>query len=155
MKIYNNRQAVEKITHLINEYPSSWEFSGFVHVPPKRWMKLYLKPGWEAKVLAIKPKVYPLGIDSKWLVDETFDELQRLSRLKYITCHIPFSFPVFVSWKTVANGEKKGRAVGDIRKLNNLVILDGYSLPLQSEIIANIQGYTNLAVLNIASFFSL
>ncbi len=82
-----------------------------------------------------------------------FDELQRLGRLKYTTSSTPFSFFVFVIWKTAANGEKKGRAVVDIRKLNDLVIPDAYPLPLHSEIIANVQGYTNLAVLNTASFF--
>ena len=41
----------------------------------------------------------------------------------------------------------------DIWKLNDLVILDAYPLPLQSEIISNVQGYTNLAVLDATSFF--
>ena len=116
-------------------------------------MKVHLKPGWETKVSAIKPRVYPLGINSKRLVDKTFNELQRLGRLKYTTSHTSFSFPVFVIWKTAANGEKKGQAVVDIRKLNDLVIPDAYLLPFQSEIIANVQGYTNLAVLNAALFF--
>lgn len=38
-------------------------------------MKVHLKLGWEAKVSVIKPKVYPLGIHSRRLVDEMFDEL--------------------------------------------------------------------------------
>ena len=116
-------------------------------------MKVHLKPGWETKVSTIKPRVYRLGINSKRLVDETFDKLQHLGRLKYTTSHTPFSFLVFVIWKIVVNGEKKGRAVVDIRKLNDLVIPNAYPLPLQSEIIANVQGYTNLAVLNTVSFF--
>ena len=140
IEIYGNSQAVEKITYLINKYPSIWESSGFMQVPPKRWMKVHLKPEWETKISAIKPMVYPLGINSKRLVDETFDELQRLGRLKYTTSHTPFSFLVFVIWKTAANGEKKGRAVVDIRKLNDLVIPDAYPLPFRSEIIANVQG---------------
>ena len=41
----------------------------------------------------------------------------------------------------------------DIRKLNDLVIPNVYPLPLQSEIIANVQGYINLAVLDVVSFF--
>lgn len=41
----------------------------------------------------------------------------------------------------------------DIEKLNNLVISNAYPLFLQSEIIANIQKYTNLAIFNAASFF--
>ena len=116
-------------------------------------MKVHLKPGWETKVSAVKPRVYLLDINSKRLVDGTFNELQRLGCLKYTTSHTPFSFSVFIIWKTAANSEKKGRAVVDIRKLNDLVIPNTYPLPLQSEIIANVQGYTNLAVLDAASFF--
>lgn len=41
----------------------------------------------------------------------------------------------------------------DIQKLNEMVLPDSYLLPLQSEIIANVQGYTNLVVLDAASFF--
>lgn len=36
IKIYRDRQAVEKITRLVNEYPSIWKSSGFVQVPPER-----------------------------------------------------------------------------------------------------------------------
>lgn len=60
---------------------------------------------------------------------------------------------MFVIYKTDFHGKRKGRAVVDIRKLNNLVLPDSYPLPLQSKIIANVQGYTNLAVLDAASFF--
>lgn len=79
--------------------------------------------------------------------------MQRFGRLTYISFYTPFSFLVFVVWKMVANGKKKGQAVVDIWKLNNLIILDAYLLPLQLEIVTNIQGYTNLAVLDAASFF--
>lgn len=79
--------------------------------------------------------------------------MYKQGRLKYITDPTPFSFPVFVIYKIDSHGKRKGRAVVDIRKLNNLVLPDSYPLLLQSEIIANIQGYTNLAVLDAASFF--
>ena len=124
-----------------------------MQVPPERWINVHLKPEWETKVLAIKARLYPLGIDSRRLVDKTFDELHRLSRLKYTTYLTPFSFSIFVIWKTSANGEKKCQAVVDIRKLNNLDIPNAYPLPLQSEILSNVQGYTNLAVLDAALFF--
>lgn len=94
-----------------------------------------------------------MGINNKRLVDETFDKLQRLGRLKYTTSLTSFSFPVFVIWKTAVNGKKKRQAVVNIRKLNDLVIPDAYLLPFQSEISANVQGYTNLAMLKAASFF--
>ncbi len=153
IKIYGDREAVDAITRLVNDYPTIWESSGFVQVPPERWMKVHLKPGWETKVSSIKPRVYPLGIEAKRLVGETFDEMQRLGRLKYTTSHTPFSFSVFVVYKTNAKGERKGRAVVNIRKLNDLVIPDAYPLPLQSDIIASVQGCTNLAVLDATSFF--
>ena len=73
--------------------------------------------------------------------------------LKFTTNPTPFSFPVFVVWKSDSDGKKKGCAVVDIRKLNDLVLPDFYPLPLQSEIIANVQGCTNLAILDAASFF--
>lgn len=116
-------------------------------------MKVHLKPGWESKVSAIKPRVYPLGNDSRRVVNETFDEMHRQGRLKFTTDLTPFNFPVFVVWKPDGDGKKKGRAVVDIRKLNEMVLSDSYPLPLQSEIIANVQGCTNLAVLDVASFF--
>ena len=116
-------------------------------------MKILLKSGWEAKVSAIKPRVYPLGNNARRLVDDTFDEIHKQRRLKFITDPTLFSFPVIVVWKSDSDGKKKGRAIVDIRKLNNLVLPDSYPLPLQSEIIANVQGCTNLAVLNAASFF--
>ena len=116
-------------------------------------MTVPLKPGWESKVSAIKPKVYPLGNEARRVVDNTFDEMHRQGRLKYTTDPTPFSIPVFVIYKTDSQGRRKGRAVVDIRKLNDLILPDSYPLPLQSEIIANVQGCTNLAVLDAASFF--
>lgn len=79
--------------------------------------------------------------------------MHRLGRLEFTTEHTLFSFPVFVVWKANAEGKRKGRVVVDIRKLNEMVLPDLYPLPLQSEIIANVQGCTNLAVLDAASFF--
>lgn len=116
-------------------------------------MKVPLKPGWEIKISAIKPKVYPLGNKACQIVDETFDKMYRFGRLKFTSEHILFSFPVFVVWKLDAEGKRKSRAVVDIQKLNNMVFSNSYPLPFQSEIIANIQGYTNLAILDAAFFF--
>lgn len=55
-------------------------------------------------------------------------------------------------WKTAINNKRKNQIVVDIYKLNNLIISNAYFLLLQSEIITNIQEYTNLAILNTASF---
>ena len=153
MRVYGDEAAIREISELVAQYPSIWESEGFVQISPERWMKVHLKPGWESKVSAIKPRVYPLGNNSRRVVDEIFDEMHRQGRLKFTTNLTPFSSPVFVVWKPDGDKKKKGRAVVDIRKLNEMVLPDSYPLPLQSEIIAIVQGCTNLAVLDAASFF--
>lgn len=116
-------------------------------------MKVYLKPGGESKVFAIKLRVYPLGNDFCRVVNKTFDGMHCQGQLKFVAKPTSFNFPVFVVWKLDGNGKKKGRAVIDIRKLNDMILPDSYPLPLQSEIIANIQKFTNLAVFDAAFFF--
>ena len=116
-------------------------------------MKVLLKPGWEAKVSAIKPRVYSLGNNVWGLVDNTFDKMHKQRHLKFITNPTSFSFPVFVVWKSDFDSKKKSYAVVDIRKLNNLLLSDSYPLLLQSEIIANVQGCINLAILDATFLF--
>lgn len=77
---------------------------------------------------AIKPKVYFLGNEACQLVDKTFNKMYCLGRLKFTTAHTPFSFLVFIVWKTDAEDKKKDRAVVDIQKLNKIVLLDFYPL---------------------------
>lgn len=108
---------------------------------------------WKSKILAIKPRIYPLSIDAKQLVDKTFNKMYNFDYLKFLSSYMSFRFPVFVVWKTIANVETKSQAVVDIHKPNNLIIHNAYSLPLQSEIIANVYGYTNLAMFNTTFFF--
>ena len=81
VRLYGDKAAVREISELVAQYPSIWESEGFVQIPPERWMKVHLKPGWELKVAIIKPKVYPLGNDSRHVVDETFDEMHRQGQL--------------------------------------------------------------------------
>lgn len=59
IKIYRDKKANIQITSFVNEYSLIWKSLEFVQVPPKQWMKIHLKPGWESKISAIKPKVYP------------------------------------------------------------------------------------------------
>ena len=153
IRLYGDKHAVTLLAQLIAEYPSIWESEGFVPIPPKRCMKVPLKPDWKAKISAIKPKMYPLGNEAHQIVDKTFDKMHCLSRLKFTSGHILFSFLVFVIYKLDAKSKRKNRAVINIQKLNNMVLLDSYPLPLQSEIIANVQGCTNFAVLDATSFF--
>jgi len=87
-------------------------------------------------MLARAPQVYPLGIKDRKHIDKTFDKLYEKERMSWSTTSTPFSYPVFVVWKTLPSGERKGRVVIDIRGLNQISRIDVYPLPLQSDIIA-------------------
>lgn len=79
--------------------------------------------------------------------------MHKQGRLEYTIDPNSFTFPVFVICKTDSHSKRKGRAVVDIQKLNNLILPDIYPLSLPSEIIANVKEYTNLVVFDAASFF--
>lgn len=129
-----------------------WASQSFVQIAPKRWMTVLLKPGWELKILTIKLRVYPVSNEARHIIDNTFDEMHKQSRLQYTTEPTSFNFLVFIVYKTNVQGKNKGRTVVDIQMLNYLVLSDSYSLPLQSEIIANVQGCTNLAIFDTVLF---
>lgn len=65
IRVFGDANVVRQISDLVTEYPSIWESQGFVQIPPERLVKVPLKPGWEANVSAIKPRVYPLGNDAQ------------------------------------------------------------------------------------------
>lgn len=138
IKVFGDATVIEKISSLVNEFPSIWEFSGFVRILPEHWMTVPLRDNWQSRLASIKPKVYSLGKKSNKLVNKIFDELQRQGRLVYTKIHTPFNFSVLVVWKPGADKKKKGQAVIDIRRLNELVVPDAYPLPLQANIIANV-----------------
>ena len=79
--------------------------------------------------------------------------MHRQGRLKFTTQATPFSYPVFVVWKSLANDSRKDRAIVDIRGLNDLIVPDVYPIPLQSEVIARLMGCTHIAVMDAISFF--
>ena len=85
-------------------------------------MTVSLKPGWESKILTIKPRIYPLGNEARRVIDDTFDEMHKQGHLQYTTDPTPFSFPVFIVFKIDHQGKRKSRAVVDIRRLNELVL---------------------------------
>jgi hypothetical protein len=98
-------------------------------------------------------KVYLLSIKDKKVVDKTFNKLHEQDRMSWTTTSTPFSYPVFVVWKTLPSREQKGRAVVDIRGLNQISQTDSYPLPLQTDIIAAVQGCKYITVVDCASFF--
>lgn len=70
-------------------------------------MNVLFKPGWDAKIFAIKPKMYSLGYEVHQLVDNTFDKIYCLGRFKLTFEYTSFSFFVFVIWKLNSEGKKK------------------------------------------------
>ena len=152
--VYGNKQDTKVLTSLVNEFPTLWEDEGFAKIPEEDWMKLTLRDDWQARLpKSNRAKIYPLGLEDRAVVDQTFDALQRQGRLKYTTQATPFSYPVFVVWKSLADGTRKGRAVVDIRGLNDLIVPDVYPVPLQSDVIARLLGCTHLSILDAMSFF--
>lgn len=112
------------------------------------------KSDWEENVSArgkARAKIYPLGNKDREVVDETFDKLQSQGRLEYTKNRTPFGYPVFVIWKTT-NGERKGRAVVNIRGLNDLTLPNAYPLPLQADVITSIRNCPFITVIDAASF---
>lgn len=121
-------------------------------------MSITLRNDWQDKIKSIKSKVYRLGVKDSEVFHEAFDELptkgkQVKSKLEYTSHTAPFSDPVFVAWKALANGKCKGRAVVDILGLNNLIVQDTYPVPLQTEIIASALGCRYISALDTISFF--
>ena len=154
MMVYGDEHATKAFSDLVDEFPTLWKDEGSVDVPMDEWMKIPLRSDWESRVKArTNAKVYPLGLKDREVVNKVLDELYDKERVEWTTQATPFSYPVFVVWKTLANGDKKGRAVVDIRGLNELIIPDAYPVPLQSEVIASLQGCNIISVLDASSFF--
>ena len=100
VKVYGDATAVKQIAELVAEYPTIWESQDFVQIPPERWITVPMKPSWESKVSTIKPRFHPLGNKARRVVDNIFDKMQKQGRLQYTTDLTPFSFSVFVVFKT-------------------------------------------------------
>lgn len=130
VKVYVDKQVVILLSQLVAKCPSIWESEDFVQILLERWIKVPFKPEWKVKISTIKPKIYLPGNEACQLVDETFDEMHCLGRLKLITAYIFFSFLVFIVWKTNVESKRKDREIMDIRKLNEMVLPNSYLLLL-------------------------
>ena len=119
-------------------------------------MRIPLRSDWEQHA-PTKVRVYPLGNKERQVVDRVFDKLHLQGRLSWTdsvgTGSTPFSWPVFVVWKTLPNSKKDGRPVVDIRGLNKIVQNDVHPVPLQSDMIAFVRGCPYITILDALSFF--
>ena len=141
-----------EIKAVANDFPKLWQEGGFAKLPEEEWMRIPLRSDWE-KHVPKTARVYPLSTESKEVVDKTFDKLHEQGRLSWTSEATPFSFPVFVVYRTMADGSRKGRAVIDIRGLNAVTQTDVYPLPLQSDLISSVKDCLYISVVDCASFF--
>lgn len=108
VRLYGDEQAVVLRTHLIAKYLTIWESEGFVWIPPEHWMKVLFKPGWKAKVSAIKPRIYLVRNKARQLVDETFDKKLCFCHIIFTITHTPSSFPILLSGQLMLRAKEMG-----------------------------------------------
>ena len=102
-------------------------------VPEKDWMEIPLVDNWRDMYKAGQARVYQLSSKDRAVVDVAFDKLHEQGRMAWTKKATPFSFPVFVVWRKMLDGSRKGRAVVDIRALNKITLPDAYPVPSQAE----------------------
>lgn len=147
--VYGKPEAAEPLAQLLDDYQDLFIDQGqTVDIPEEEWMPIPLKPGATSK----PAKVYPVGQKDKEVIDATFDKLHEQGKMTWSNQPTPFSYPVFVVWKDTPKG-RKGRVVVDIRELNKITETDSYPLPLQSEIIALLLGYSFLSTIDAVGWF--
>lgn len=147
--IYGRPDAAQPLVDLIQAHQDLFIDQGqTVDIPEPEWMPIPLKPGATSK----PAKVYPVGHRDREVIDATFDKLHEQGKMRWSTQPTPFSYPVFVVWKDTPNG-RKGRVVVDIRELNKITENDTYPLPLQSEIISLLLGYSYLSTIDAVGWF--
>ena len=147
-----NAEETQSLADLVYEFPDIWIDTGFVKVPEEEWMKHRLRDDWQTRISG-KAKVYPLGIRDREVIDKVFNELHEQGRLEWTKESTPFSFPVFVVWKTLVDGKPKGRPVVDVRRFNELLVRDAYPVPLQQDVIDMLTGCLYISVMDATSFF--
>ena len=152
--VYGTHDTAQQIASVAEAFPNLWKDDGAtVNLPPDEWMPIELQP--DAKV--VPSKVYPVGQADRDFIDQEFDKLQRQGKLEYTTQPTPFSYPVFVVWRTIHKPdeppERKGRVVVDIRGLNKITKRDTYPMPLQADVTALVAGCPYISVFDAASFF--
>jgi hypothetical protein len=139
------------------KYPDLWTDTGrVIDVPEELWMQIQLKDNWEATGAKLNHKPYVVPANERAIIDETLDKMHAQGRLEWTQKPVPYAFPVFVAWRVVYKDGKpirKGRAVVDIRGLNQATVSDAYPLPLQSDIIASILGCKYISVMDGTDFF--
>ncbi|SLM36754.1 reverse partial [Lasallia pustulata] len=158
--IYGDAETVAVLADVINAFPRTWSDSGdMVNITPEEHLSIPLTVDWNTSTAAkLSHRAYLMGPNERAVIDEEFDKMHEQGRMSWSVEATPFSFPVFVVWKTVFSGSekkptKKGRVVVDIRGLNKITTTDAYPIPLQSEIISAVHGSKFISTMDCTGFF--
>ncbi|SLM38909.1 probable transposable element [Lasallia pustulata] len=158
--IYGDAETVAVLADVINAFPRTWSDLGdMVNITPEEHLSIPLTVDWNTSTAAkLSHRAYPMGPNKRAVIDEEFDKMHEQGRMSWSVEPTPFSFPVFVVWKTVFSGSEKkptkeGRVVVDIRGLNKITTTDAYPIPLQSEIISAVHGSKFISTMDCTGFF--
>lgn len=148
--VYGTPEVATQIASVADEFPEIWEDQGnTVDIPEEEWMPIPLKPDAAAK----PSRVYPVSQKDKDVIDETFDKLHTQGKMEWSSQPTPYSYPVFVVWRQLPDGSRKGRVVVDIRGLNKITESDSYPLPLQSDITSAVAGFPYISTVDGNGYF--
>ena len=143
-------QAAGVLNHILDHFQDLFIDKGeTVDIPEDQWMPIPLKPDATSK----PARVYPVGQKDRDVIDATFGKLHDQGKMAWSTQPIPFSYPVFVVWRSMPDGSRKGRVVVDIRELNRVTETDTYPLPLQSDVIALYMGHAYISIVDAIGWF--
>ena len=145
---------------MIAKHSDIWEDTGeIINLLNDEHIKINLNTDWNSlSAPKSAQKIYPLGAPDRDAVDKEFDKLHMQGQMGWSTDPTPFSWPVFVVWKTVYEGpekvlKRKPRVVVNIQGLNKIATTDLYPLPLQADVISLLQGMGCISILDGLSFF--
>lgn len=148
--VYGKLIIAQELATVMEKYGDVFTDQGTtVDIPEEEWMPIPLKEGAKPS----PSKVYNLSQADRVKLDETFGKLHEQGKMTFSEQPTPFAYPVFVVWKTLPDGTKKGRVVVDIRGLNAITESDSYPLPLQADIIALVSGHQFISVVDCVGWF--
>ena len=148
--VYGTPEVASQIASVADEFPEIWKDQGAtIDIPEEEWMPIPLKPNVTSK----PSRVYPVSQKDRDVIDETFDKLHDQGKMQWTSQPTPYSYPVFVVWRQMPDGSRKGRVVVDIRGLNKITESDSYPLPLQSDITSAVAGFPYISTVDGNGYF--
>lgn len=148
----DNPEISARICQVLDEFRDIFEDEGFVNVSEDQWMEIQMTRDWE-KHIPKKCRPYPLGPAEKVIAQEWLDKLKTKGRIHKTLKPVPFSFPVFVVWRVMPDGTRKGRLVVDIRILNAMALGDAYPMKSQEDMLAKLADKQFITVCDALTFY--